>query len=109
MFKEHYDILQLGFQSPDVLAGNLYARGIIDEDVRDKVQSPYITPMKKNQILLNAVEKAIKAESQNFHVFLDILALEPTTKPLQTRLLDAYGKYHVKVINNYIGHDNFVC
>jgi hypothetical protein len=98
----------VGFQSPDVLAGNLYARGIIDEDIRDKVQMPYITPVKKSQILLNAIEKAIKAEPQHFHVFLDVLALEPTTKPLQERLLDAYGQYydHVEVI---IGYDIILC
>ena len=26
VFKEHYDILQVGFQSPDALAGDLYAK-----------------------------------------------------------------------------------
>ena len=86
MFKEHYDILQVGFQSPDALAGDLYARSIIDQDSRDRAQAPYNTPMKKSQILLNAVEKAIKAEPQHFHVFLDVLANEQTTKPLQKRL-----------------------
>ena len=91
MFKKHYATLQVGLQSPDVLAGNLYARGIIDEDVRDGVQSPFITPIKKSQILINAIEKAIKTEPQHFHEFLNILAIEPTTEPLHKRLLDTYG------------------
>ena len=92
VFKEHYGLLQVGFQSPDVLAGNLYAKGIIDEEVRDGAQSPFITPMKKSQILLNAVEKAIKMEPQHFYVFLSVLAMERTTEPLYKRLLDTYGQ-----------------
>ena len=100
VFREHYAVLQECFLSPDVLAGNLYARGIIDDNVRDGVQSPYITPVRKSQILLNAVEKAIKAEPQHFHAFLDILANEQTTKPLQKRLWDTYGQWYVMVLQN---------
>ena len=98
MFREHYAILQECFLSPDVLAGNLYARGIIDEDVRDGIQSPYITRVKKSQILLNAVEKAIKAEPQNFREFLHILALERTTEALHKRLWNTYGQWYVAVL-----------
>ena len=91
-FRQHYALLQECILSPNTLAGNLYSRKIIDEDIRDEVQAPYNTPMKKSQILLNAVEKAIKAEPQHFHVFLDVLANEQTTKPLQKRLWDTYGQ-----------------
>ena len=92
VFQTHYSYLQEGFLSPGVLAGVLYARGIVDEDARDRAQSQYITNVKKSQILLNAVEKAIKINTQHFHHFLDILGDDRTTKPLYERLRDSYGK-----------------
>ena len=92
VFRKHYDYMQEGFQSPGVLAGKLYARGVIDEEVRDRAQSPFTTPIKKSQILLNAVEQAIKSDTQHFNHFLDILAGDPITKPLYKRLWESYGK-----------------
>ena len=47
--------------------------------------------MKKSEILLNEVEKVIKAEPGHFHIFLDVLANEQTTKPLQ-KSLQAVGR-----------------
>lgn len=92
MFREHYSDLQYVIQSPDVLAGVLYTRGIVHEDVRDRAQSPFINCVKKSQILLNAVEQAIKAQPENFFLFLDILKEEPTTEPFYKRLRDTYGQ-----------------
>ena len=91
VFREHYGDLQLAFQSPHVSAGILYARGIIDEDTREGVQSSYKTCVTRSQILLNAVEQAIKVQPQNFHQFLDVLANEPTTESLYKRLSDVYN------------------
>jgi len=97
VFKRHYSVLQSAIQSPGTLAGILYANGIIDEDVRDRAQLPSITGSKSNQILLNAVEQAIKTEPQNFHKFLDILTDEPTTELLSSRLLECYSELHYSV------------
>jgi len=80
-----------------MLAGFLYTNGIIDEDVRDRAQLTDNTVLKRNQILLNAVEQAIKTEPQNFHKFLDILADERATELLYSRLLECYSELYYSV------------
>ena len=92
MFRRHYSELQCAIQSPEVSASILYAKGIIDANVRDRAQLTCITRVESNQILLNAVEQAIKTHHQHFHQFLDILAEEPTTVPLYIRLQESYSE-----------------
>ena len=90
MFRKHYSDLQWAIQSPGVSAGILYAKGIIDEDIRDQAQLLCNTTVKSNQILLNAIEQAIKTHPQCFHQFLGILADEPTTELLYRQLQVSY-------------------
>ena len=92
VFKEYYSDLQWAIQSPGVFACNLYSKGIIDEEVRDRAQLLSITCVERNQILLSAVEQAIKTHPQHFQQFLDILADEPTTECLYRRILESYSE-----------------
>ena len=81
-----------------MIAGILYSKGIIHEDVRDRAQLPSNTCLKSNQILLNAVEQAIKTHPQwQFHQFLDILADEPTIEPLYKRLQESYCELYAVI------------
>lgn len=63
VFRRHYSELQCAIQSPEVSAGILYAKGIIDANVRDRAQLTCITRVESNQVLLNAVEQAKKPSS----------------------------------------------
>lgn len=98
VFRKHYSELQCAIQSPEVSAGILYAKGIIDENVRDRAQLTCITRVESNQILLNAVEQAIKTHHQHFHQFLNILAVEPTTALLYRRLQESYSELKTEFI-----------
>ena len=95
VFRKHYHELQYGMQAPTVLAGRLYAEGIIDDIVRDTVQMSSIIKVEKNQILLNAVEQAISSDSQCFHQFIGILGDEPSTKPLHSMIMASYRECRV--------------
>ena len=98
MFRKHYSELQCAIQSPEVSAGILYAKSIIDENVRDRAQLTCITHVESNQILLNAVEQAIKTHRQHFHQFLNILAVEPTTALLHRHLQESYSELKTEFI-----------
>ena len=95
VFRKHYHELQYGMQAPTVLAGRLYAEGIIDDIVRDTVQMSSIIKLEKNQILLNAVEQAISSDSQCFYQFICILGDEPSTKPLHSMIMASYCECRV--------------
>ena len=92
VFRKHYSELQRGLQSPSLIAGKLYSKNIIDQNVRDAVQMTNSTVLATtcNTVLLNAVGQAIFSDPQCFHQFMDILYDDPTTQPLHMKLLNTY-------------------
>ena len=95
VLRKHYHELQYGIQAPTVLAGRLYAEGIIDDIVRDTVQMSSTIKLEKNQALLNAVEQAISSDSQCFYQLIGILGDEPSTKPLHSMIMASYCECRV--------------
>lgn len=92
VFKKHYSDLQCGIQSPSELAGKLFSKSIITQNVREAAQLTTSTVHEKNTALLDGVERAISSDPQCFHQFVDILGGDPTTKPLYTLLMNTYCK-----------------
>ena len=96
VFKEYYSDLQASVQTPSQLASILYSHKIIDRPVRNKAQLMILTVDEKNLVLFNAVEQAISSDPQCFHQLMDILADEPATKPLHTKMVNTY----CELVNN---------
>ena len=92
VFRKHYSELQNGLQSPSLIAGKLYSKNIIDQDVRDAGQMTTSTVLAAITVLLNAVERAISKNPQCFHQFMDILDDDPTTQPLRMKLMNTYDE-----------------
>ena len=92
VFRKHYSDLQHGLQSLSSIAGKLYSKNIIDQNVRDVVQMTTSTVLATNTTLLNAVEQAISSNPQCFHQFMEILDDDPTAKPLHTKLMNTYDE-----------------
>ena len=90
VFKKHFSELQGGIQSPSELAGKLYSKSIIAQNVREAAQLPTSTVHDKITALLDGVERAISSDPQCFHQLMDILDDDPTTKTLHTKLMNTY-------------------
>lgn len=84
VFTKHFSEQQDGIQSPSELAGKLYSKGIIAQNVREAAQLTTSTVYDKNTALLDGVEQAISSDPQNFLQVMGILNDDPTTKPLYT-------------------------
>ena len=67
-FQECYPDILTAIQSPEHLANVLFAKNVIDNEVKAQVHLDPQTIMKKGSILLDAVEQAIRADPDSFHV-----------------------------------------
>ena len=92
VFRKHYSDLQHGLQSSSLIAGKLYSKKIIDQNVRNAGQMTNSTVLEGNTVLLNAVERAISSDPHGFHQFMDILDEDPTTQPLRMKLMSTYDE-----------------
>ena len=92
VFKEYYSDLQASVQTPSELASILYSKGIISTHVRNKAQLVSLTVDEKNLVLFNAVEQAISSDPQCFRQLMGILADEPATNLLYTKMMNSYGE-----------------
>lgn len=66
----------------DDLTPKLYAKGLISEADKIKIDNQQNDDQKKNTFLLTAVRQAIIIDCKNFEVFLIILEAVPKYKPL---------------------------
>ena len=98
-FKKHFHDLQVGIQSPEVLACKLYSSDIIDNAVREKTNLASLTVLEKNVFMLTAVEQAISSDPQVFHQFIKDLDDEPTNAIFHKMLLDAYCEWYIQHTN----------
>ena len=91
-FREAYAELMEAIQDPVYLAANLYSAGIIPLPVRAEMTTPGVSRFEKNEKLLTAVESRIKANPQNFILFLSVLSRDSSLKTLVEKLHNAYGE-----------------
>lgn len=91
-FRECYADILTAIQSPEHLANELFAKNVIDNEVKDQVHLDPQTRMKKGHILLDAVEQAIRADPTCFHVFTEALHQEGTSgvQTVCLKLKEAY-------------------
>ena len=75
VFRTHMGKLMNAIQNAEVLhiTMELYAKGVISKDTRDRSRLSGLIPSERNEILLTAVEDAIGTQDQVLDIFLNIL------------------------------------
>ena len=106
-FQECYPDILTAIQSPEHLANVLFAKNVIDNEVKAQVHLDPQTIMKKGRILLDAVEQAIRADPESFHVFTKALYQE-NTSGVQTVCLKLKRAFDCMFSVQYIIY-HFIC
>ena len=87
VFRRHYTELKAAIQSPGFVADELFARGSIDFNIKEKVHLPTRTTTENTEILLHAIGKKVSVDPDEFYKLIDVLQKEPATKKVAKRLL----------------------
>ena len=71
---------------PDDIAAELFAKRVIKDDEKAEVDLMMYTVPQRMDGLLTAVHRAIQIDSNNFHIFLDVLGAIPKYEDLAERM-----------------------
>ena len=71
---------------PDDIAAELFSKGVITENEKTEVDHVMYTVHVRMDKLLTAVQRAICAHDNNFHIFLEALDAIPKYKDLVKRM-----------------------
>lgn len=92
-FQKHYAKLAEAIQHPLSLANQLFSEEIITSEVKERMRSPLLSRLDKNNELLSAVEIRIKTDPSIFPVLLSSLkddaSLWPLVESMQSKNLCA--------------------
>ena len=81
---------------PDDITSKLYTIGLISKTEMIKIDNQQNDDLKKNKFLLDAVQRAIVIDSDNFEVFLTILKTVPKYEPLCVTMSSAAKQLGMK-------------
>ena len=78
-------------QNPDLLAWQLYSKGVLSEMVVDKVSTMELSTVQKNTKLLSAVREQIAVDQSKFQDLLIVLREQPELKDVAEKLSGLIG------------------
>ena len=78
-------------QNPELLAWQLYSKGVLSEMVVDKVSTMELSTVQKNTKLLSAVREQIAVDESKFQDLLIILRERPELKDVAEKLTGLIG------------------
>ena len=78
-------------QNPELLAWQLYSKGVLSEMVVDKVSTMELSTVQKNTKLLSAVREQIAVDQSKFQDLLIILRERPELKDVAEKLTGLIG------------------
>lgn len=81
---------------PDDITSKLYTIGLICNTEMTKIENQQNDDLKKNKFILDAVQRAIVIDSNNFKVFLTILKTVPKYEPLYETMSSAAKQLGMK-------------
>jgi len=87
----YQDLVTVTMYSPQPLALALYSKRVISSSVRDEVCLPTLTPEKKANALLHAVEAKVKVNPKQFMTFVSTLREHEDLSIIADRLIQAKG------------------
>ena len=93
-FRDNYDTLVDGIQSPEDLADRLFSKQLITDGIRDKVGNLMFGRRTRTRELLAAVESKLKSEPASFHVFVQVIKEEPAYQVIAQEMSDSYENYN---------------
>ena len=71
---------------PDDIAAGLFAKGVITDSEKAEVDHVMYTDHVRMDQLLTAVQRAIRVQDNNLHIFLEVLDAIPKYKDLVKRI-----------------------
>ena len=83
--------LMTRIQNPDLLAWQLYSKGVLSEMVVDKVSTMELSTVQKNMKLLSAVREQIAVDQSKFQDLLIVLREQPELKDVAEKLSGLIG------------------
>lgn len=91
-FRQHNDELYKAIDAPEVLAWELYSKGIVTSSVRSKVAVSGLSKREKNDILLGGLERKMW-DASAFNTFVDVLqnSGDMTLKNIGSKLRETRG------------------
>ena len=93
IFNDHHPLLSRSLCDPIGVAWSLYQACIIKKDVVTCVESASPSLPKQREVLLNAINEAIKINPTSLQTFANLLCTISTNLLLGQAILDDYGKY----------------
>ena len=94
-FRDNYDILVCGIQSPAELADRLFSKRMITTEIREKVAS-HMHKRDRTRELLAAVERKLISEPASFNVFVAVINEEPAYEVIAKKLTDSYEEHNAQ-------------
>ena len=91
-FRKHSADLLTVIQNPEVLAWELYSKGVVSSTVVEFTNNMMHGRSTRTSNLLVAVDSQIEVDPGVFDVFLSVLDKRPTMSDLCGRMKDDYGK-----------------
>ena len=91
-FRKHSADLLTVIQNPEVLAWELYSKGVVSSTVVEFTNNMMHGRSTRTSNLLVAVDSQIEVDPRVFDVFLSVLDKRPTMSDLCGRMKDDYGK-----------------
>ena len=85
--------------NPDCISACLYAHNLITSSEKAEIDLPTFTPLVRMDKLLAAVHKAIRIDSCNYEIFLEILGKEKKYSKLNERY--GFHIYHMALLLLY--------
>ena len=99
IFRIHYNKLSKTLK-PDDITAELYSTGLISKAEKDEIEVAGQTQQCKTTKLLDAVQRAINTEPNNFDTFLNLLNRHPKYKPLVKNIEE-----HGELLSMFFLHD----
>ena len=93
--------LKKAISSPDSIAFDVYAAGIINEAKRDEICDSQQS-LNKKQVLLKAVEAQIQLQPKVYYEFLEILSEEPSLDFICQKMREKCGKSQLCIVEGLI-------
>ena len=92
-FRDNYDALVDGIQSPAKLADKLFSRELITAEILDNVGDNTTKRLAANRELLAAVRRKLTLEPDIFDVFVAVIKAESVYEAIAQKLTESYEEY----------------
>ena len=88
--QECYATLVEAIQDPDTLAGILFSKGVLSQEIMLELYAPQLSKAQKNHKILQCVQSRVVSDPSSLWTFISILRCAPSTDYLANLLVDTF-------------------